>query len=46
VIRNVHVENDSQTGEAVVMHGMEFVQTLSVDLTLLQNFIYKSMLEN
>ncbi|HCI53009.1 MAG TPA: hypothetical protein DE312_06805 [Gallionella sp.] len=46
VIRNVHVENDSKSGEKIVMHGMEFVQTLSVDLTLLQNFIYKSMLEN
>ncbi|ADL54657.1 flagellar brake protein [Gallionella capsiferriformans] len=45
VIRNVHVENDSKSGESIVMHGMEFVQTLSVDLTLLQNFIYKSMLE-
>ncbi|MDO9011500.1 MAG: flagellar brake protein [Gallionella sp.] len=44
VIRNVHAENDSQTGNAVVMHGMEFVQTVSMDLTALQNFIYKSML--
>lgn len=46
VIRNVHEETDSHTGGGVVMHGMEFVQTPSVDLTVLQNFIYKSMLEN
>ena len=44
VIRNVHAETDSQTGNEVVMHGMEFVQTVSMDLTALQNFIYKSML--
>lgn len=46
VIRNVRTENDSQTGDKIVMHGMEFVQSSSVDLTVLQNFIYKSMLEN
>jgi c-di-GMP-binding flagellar brake protein YcgR len=46
VIRNVRDEVDSQTGEKYIMHGMEFVQTASVDLTLLQNFIYKSMLES
>lgn len=46
MIRNVRAETDSQTGDKVFMHGMEFVQTLSVDLTVLQNFIYKSMLEN
>lgn len=43
VIRNVHAETDSQTGEHFVMHGMQFLQTVSVDLMLLQNFIYKSM---
>ncbi|MFA6970621.1 MAG: flagellar brake protein [Gallionella sp.] len=46
VIRNVHVETDSQTGDKVVMHGIEFVPTLGMDLTMLQNFIYKSMLES
>lgn len=46
VIRNVQEEVDSQTGAKIIMHGMEFVQTMSVDLTVLQNFIYKSMLEN
>jgi c-di-GMP-binding flagellar brake protein YcgR len=46
VIRNVRAETDSQTGGEIVMHGMEFVQTMSVDLTQLQNFIYKSMLES
>lgn len=46
VIRNVRAEKDSQNGADVFMHGMEFVQTQGVDLTLLQNFIYKSMLEN
>ncbi len=45
VIRNVHQEMDSQTGNEIFMHGMEFVQTQSVDLTVLQNYIYKSMLE-
>lgn len=44
VIRNVRAEKDA--GAEVYMHGMEFVQTQGVDLTLLQNFIYKSMLEN
>jgi c-di-GMP-binding flagellar brake protein YcgR len=43
VIRNVHAETDSQTGEHYVMHGMQFIQTVSVDLMMLQNFIYKSM---
>lgn len=46
VIRNVRSEADGQTGEMIVMHGMEFVHTHSVDLMTLQNFIYKSMLEN
>lgn len=46
VIRNVRAETDSQTGNKIVMHGMEFVQAASVDLTLLQNFLYKSMLES
>lgn len=46
VIRNVRAEADSQTGDAIFMHGMEFVQTQGIDLTLLQNYIYKSMLEN
>ncbi len=46
VIRNVREESDSQTGGKIFMHGMEFVQTVSVDLMMLQNFIYKSMLEN
>lgn len=46
VIRNVREEADSQTGEKVIMHGMEFVQSQGMDLTLLQNFIYKSMLES
>lgn len=46
VIRNVRAETDSQTGGEIVMHGMEFLQTMSVDLTVLQNFIYKSMLES
>ena len=46
LIRNVREENDSQTGEKIIMHGMEFVQSQDMDLTLLQNFIYKSMLEN
>lgn len=46
VIRNVSKEADSQTGGEIFMHGMEFVQSVSVDLTLLQNFIYKSMLES
>jgi hypothetical protein len=46
VIRNVRSETDSQTGKKIVMHGMEFVQAVSVDLTLLQNFLYKSMLES
>ena len=45
MIRNVHQEMDSQTGNEIFMHGMEFVQTQSVDLTVLQNYIYKSMLE-
>jgi hypothetical protein len=45
MIRNVRVEMDAQAGTEVVMHGMEFVHSQSVDLTLLQNFIYKSMLE-
>lgn len=45
-IRNVREENDSQSGEKVIMHGMEFVQSQGLDLTLLQNFIYKSMLES
>lgn len=44
VIRNLHAENDSQTGNEGIMHGMQFVQTVSMDLTVLQNFIYKSML--
>jgi c-di-GMP-binding flagellar brake protein YcgR len=43
VIRNVHAETDSQTGEHFVMHGLQFIQTVSVDLMMLQNFIYKSM---
>jgi len=43
VIRNVHAETDSQTGEHFVMHGLQFVQTVSIDLMMLQNFIYKSM---
>ncbi len=46
VIRSVRTEADSQTGENVVMHGMEFVQTSGTDLTVLQNFIYKTMLES
>ena len=46
LIRNVHRETDSQNGGEVVMHGMEFVQSVSVDLTVLQNYIYKSMLES
>ncbi len=46
VIRNVRAETDSQTGNKIFMHGMEFVQTVSVDLTLLQNFLYKAMLES
>lgn len=46
VIRNVRTETDSQTGGKIIMHGMEFVQAVSVDLTLLQNFLYKSMLES
>jgi c-di-GMP-binding flagellar brake protein YcgR len=46
MIRNVRVEMDAQAGTEVVMHGMEFVHSQSVDLTLLQNFIYKSMLES
>lgn len=46
MIRNVHQEMDSQTGNEIFMHGMEFVQTQSVDLTVLQNYIYKSMLES
>lgn len=45
IIRNVREESDSQTGNKVIMHGMEFVQTVSIDLMMLQNFIYKSMLE-
>lgn len=45
-IRNVREESDSQTGDKIIMHGMEFLQSQSMDLTLLQNFIYKSMLEN
>jgi c-di-GMP-binding flagellar brake protein YcgR len=45
VIRNVHQEKDGQTGGEIYMHGMEFVQTQGVDLTVLQNYIYKSMLE-
>ncbi len=46
VIRNVHMETDSLTGDKIVMHGMEFVQSSSIDLTVLQNVIYKSMLES
>ncbi len=46
VVRNVSREKDSQTGGDIVMHGMEFVQSVSVDLTVLQNYIYKSMLES
>ena len=45
MIRNVHQELDVQTGVEIFMHGMEFIQTQSVDLTVLQNYIYKSMLE-
>jgi c-di-GMP-binding flagellar brake protein YcgR len=46
MIRNVHQELDTQTGAEIYMHGMEFIQTQSVDLTVLQNYIYKSMLES
>ncbi|MDX8379037.1 MAG: flagellar brake protein [Gallionella sp.] len=46
IIRNVQEEVDNQTGAKIIIHGMEFVQTMRVDLTVLQNFIYKSMLEN
>ena len=46
MIRNVHQELDAQTGSEVYMHGMEFIQTQSVDLTVLQNYIYKFMLES
>jgi hypothetical protein len=45
-IRNAHAGTDGQTGGAIVMHGMEFVQTQGVDLIMLQNYIYKSMLES
>ena len=46
MIRNVHQELDTQTGVEIYMHGMEFIQTQSMDLTVLQNYIYKSMLES
>lgn len=46
MVRNVHQELDTQTGAEIYMHGMEFIQTQSVDLTVLQNYIYKSMLES
>ncbi len=45
-IRNVHQELDAQAGTEIYMHGMEFIQTQSMDLTVLQNYIYKSMLES
>lgn len=45
VIRNERAETDSQTGRPAIMHGLEFVQTVSLELTMLQNFVYKSMLE-
>lgn len=45
VIRNVRGEPDSQTGRPVIMHGLEFVQTMSLELTMLQNYVYRSMLE-
>lgn len=46
LIRNVTMENDGPTGEKIVMHGLEFVQTVNMDLMVLQNFIYKRMLNN
>ncbi len=46
LIRNVRMEKDGQSGDAVYSYGMEFVQNQSIDLTVLQNFIYKSMLES
>ena len=46
MIRNVHQELDAQAGSEVYMHGMEFIQTQSMDLTMLQNYIYKFMLES
>ncbi|MDD2721052.1 MAG: flagellar brake protein [Gallionella sp.] len=45
MIRNVRAEPDSQTGRPAIMHGLEFVQTVSLELTMLQNFVYKSILE-
>lgn len=45
VIRNSRAEPDSQTGRPVIMHGLEFIQSTSLELTMLQNFVYKSMLE-
>lgn len=46
MIRNVHAGTDSLTGERAVVHGIEFDRAQGVDLMVLQNFIYKSMLEN
>ncbi len=45
IVRNLSMETDSQTGGEVVMHGLQFVPTLTMDLTMLQNVIYKRMLE-
>lgn len=46
MLRNVRADTDSQTNKSIVMHGIEFVQTVSMDLLVLQNVIYKSMLES
>jgi c-di-GMP-binding flagellar brake protein YcgR len=46
VIRNVRNDKDSITGDAFVMHGLEFFQPEGTERMALQNFIYKTMAES
>lgn len=45
VVRNVNRETDSSSGDEILMHGMQFSSAMTMDLTVLQNVIYKRMLE-
>lgn len=45
-IRNVRVETDNKIDKLDVIHGVEFTRTESMDLVVLQNLIYKAMLES
>lgn len=45
MVRNVSRETDSLTGGEIVSHGMQFSEEMTMDLTMLQNVIYKRMLE-